>query len=205
MKLLLSTAVIFFVITGSITAKTVSTVTYIGNSSQGQTKSVSCAGCHGVKGNSLSGEFPKLAGQHASYLASALRNYRDGSRVNVVMQGMATALTDEDIADLAAYYSEQAVSAGVVDRELLLRGEALYRFGDESKGISACQACHGPTGQGIASAVFPSLKGQWASYAGNSLMAFREGKRVNTMMNGVAKNMSDEDIKAVSSYVEGLR
>jgi cytochrome c553 len=88
---------------------------------------------------------------------------------------------------------------------LVTRGEQLYRFGDSEKGVSACAACHGPTGAGVASAVFPSLKGQWAGYTEVQLKAFRDGLRVNAMMNGVAKNMSDSDIKAVASYVGGLQ
>ena len=88
---------------------------------------------------------------------------------------------------------------------ILERGEQLYRFGDTEKGISACAACHGPTGAGLASAVFPSLKGQWAGYSETQLRSFRDGLRMNVMMNGVAKNMSDADIEAVSSYVEGLK
>lgn len=188
-----------------IASETVGTEPYIGNAAQGKSKGAMCAGCHGADGNSPSGDFPKLAGQHASYVASALSRYRKGSRANSVMQGMAAALTDEDIADLAAYYSEQTVSAGAAEKELVVRGEELYRFGDQSKGISACQACHGPTGRGVSSALFPSLNGQWASYAEISLKAFRKGARVNSMMNGVAKNMSDDDIQAVASYVGGLR
>jgi cytochrome c553 len=178
---------------------------YVGDAAQGQAKSAACAACHGQDGNSAVAEYPKLAGQHASYLASTLKEYRDGVRVNAIMQGMAAGLSDEDIADLAAYYAEQETTPGATDPELVARGEALYRFGDQTKGISACTACHGPTGQGVGSAVFPALNAQWAGYTETQLKLFREGTRENVMMNGVAKNMSDQDIAAVASYVEGLR
>ena len=186
-------------------ADTVAPEAYVGDVAQGKAKSASCAACHGQDGNSAVADYPKLAGQHANYLASTLTEYRDGIRVNAIMQGMAAALSDEDIADLAAFYADQDATPGAADPGLLARGEALYRFGDQEKGISACAACHGPTGQGVASAVFPSLSAQWAGYTEGQLKMFRDGSRENAMMNGVAKNLSDADIAAVSSYVEGLR
>ncbi|MDA7748844.1 cytochrome c4 [Litoricola sp.] len=181
------------------------TVTYVGNADQGKAKSATCAACHGADGNSAAADYPKLAGQHATYLASTLKAYRDGSRVNAIMAGMAAALSDDDIADLAAYYTTQATSGGAVDADLVARGEQLFRFGDSAKGVSACTACHGPTGAGVASAGFPSLKGQWAGYTETQLKAYREGSRANAMMNGVAQNLSDADIRAVASYVGGLQ
>lgn len=186
-------------------AETSAPDSYLGNADQGKTKSATCAACHGADGNSPVADYPKLAGQHATYLVSTLKAYRDGTRANAIMQGMAGALTDNDIADLAAYYSGLAISPGAADSALVERGEAIYRFGDSEKGISSCAACHGPTGYGVASAGFPSLHGQWSGYNVTQLQAFREGTRVNAMMNGVAKNMSDADMKAVSSYIEGLR
>ena len=181
------------------------TAIYVGNADQGKAKSATCAACHGADGNSAAADYPKLAGQHATYLASTLKAYRDGSRVNAIMAGMAAALSDDDIADLAAYYTTQATSGGAVDADLVARGEQLFRFGDSAKGVSACTACHGPTGAGIASAGFPSLKGQWAGYTETQLKAYREGSRENAMMNGVAQNLSDADIRAVASYVGGLQ
>ena len=102
-------------------------------------------------------------------------------------------------------FQQQTPSTGAVEADLVARGQQLYRFGDSEKGISACAACHGPTGAGVASAVFPSLKGQWAAYSETQLKAYRDGQRQHVMMNGVAKNMSDADIKAVASYVGGLQ
>ena len=181
------------------------TATYVGNADQGKAESATCAACHGADGNSAAADYPKLAGQHATYLASTLKAYRDGSRANAIMAGMAAALSDDDIADLAAYYTTQATSGGAVDADLVARGEQLFRFGDSAKGVSACTACHGPTGAGVASAGFPSLKGQWAGYTETQLKAYREGSRANAMMNGVAQNLSDADIRAVASYVGGLQ
>ena len=147
-----------------------SAVAYVGNADQGRAKSASCAACHGSDGNSATADYPKLSGQHGTYLESTLKAYRDGSRANAIMAGMAAALSDEDIADLAAYYSQQTASTGAVEPDLVARGEQLYRFGDSEKGISACAGCHGPTGAGLASAVFPSLKGQWAAYSETCLL-----------------------------------
>jgi cbb3-type cytochrome c oxidase subunit III len=180
-------------------------VNYVGNADQGKSKSITCAACHGADGNSAAADYPKLAGQHMTYLASTLKAYRDGSRANAIMAGMAVALSDEDIADLAAYYTKQITSGGAVDADLVTRGEQLFRFGDSAKGVSACAACHGPTGAGVASAGFPSLKGQWTGYTETQLKAYREGSRDNAMMNGVAQNLSDADIKAIASYVGGLQ
>ena len=204
MKPLLSAIVLTMASTIAVSAESTAPGVYLGNIDKGGVKSSTCIACHGADGNSSVTDYPKLAGQHPGYLVSTLQAYRDGSRANAVMQGMASALSDEDIADLASYFSSQAVSNGAVEASLLARGKQLYRFGDSDKGISACTACHGPTGAGLASANFPSLKGQWANYSESQLRAFRNGLRVNVMMSGVAKNMSDTDIKAISSYVGGL-
>ena len=203
MKSLITVIGLTFTSTIVVAADASATGAYVGNADQGNSKSVSCA--HGSDGNSAISDYPKLSGQHATYLESTLKAYRDGARKNAIMGGMAAALSNEDIADLAAYYSQQTVSTGAVEADLVARGEQLYRFGDSSKGISACAACHGPTGAGVGSAIFPSLKGQWAAYSETQLKAYRDGQRQHVMMNGVAKNMSDGDIKAVASYVGGLQ
>jgi cytochrome c553 len=205
MKSLITVIGLTLVSTVVLAAESAATNAYVGNADQGKAKSATCAACHGADGNSPAADYPKLAGQHTTYLESSLKAYRDGSRANAIMAGMAAPLSDEDIADLAAYFSTQATSAGAVEADLVVRGEQLYRFGDSEKSVSACAACHGPTGAGIASAGFPSLKGQWAGYSEAQLKAFRDGIRVNAMMNGVAKNMSDADIKAVASYAGGLQ
>ena len=133
-----------------VAADSSATAAYVGNADQGKSKSVTCAGCHGADGNSAVADYPKLSGQHSTYLQSTLKAYRDGSRANAIMAGFAAALSDEDIADLAAYFSAQTPSTGAVEADLVARGQQLYRFGDSAKGISACAACHGPTGAGVA-------------------------------------------------------
>ena len=205
MKSLLTAIGLALSSTLAMAAGSEATATYVGNAGQGKAKSATCVACHGADGNSAAADYPKLAGQHATYLASTLTAYRDGSRANAIMAGMAATLSDEDIIDLAAYYATQTTSGGAVDADLIARGEQLFRFGDSAKGVSACTACHGPTGAGVASAGFPSLKGQWAGYTETQLKAYREGSRANAMMNGVAQNLSDADIRAVSSYVGGLQ
>jgi cbb3-type cytochrome c oxidase subunit III len=205
MKCLVTVIVLTLASNLAIAAGSEATAAYVGNADQGKAKSASCAACHGADGNSAAADYPKLAGQHATYLASTLTAYRDGSRANAIMAGMAATLSDDDITDLAAYYTTQTTSGGAVDADLVARGEHLFRFGDSAKGVSACAACHGPTGAGIASARFPSLKGQWAGYTETQLKAYREGSRANAMMNGVAQNLSDADIRAVASYVGGLQ
>lgn len=205
MKSLLTTIGLTVASTLVMAAGTEATATYVGNADRGKVQSITCAACHGADGNSAAADYPKLAGQHATYLASTLKAYREGSRANAIMAGMAAALSDENITDLAAYYAVQTITGGAVDADLVARGEQLFRFGDSAKGVSACAACHGPTGAGLSSAGFPSLRGQWAGYTETQLKAYRVGLRANAMMNGVAENLSDADIQAVASYVGGLQ
>jgi len=124
------------------------------------------------------------------------------------MAGMVAALSDEDIANLAAYFAAQTTSGGVADEDLLAHGQALYRGGDLERGISACTACHGPSGKGIPGAAFPAVAGQYQEYVAAQLMAFRAGARHNDpqqMMRNVAIKLTDADIQAIASYVQGLR
>mgnify|MGYP001555542125 CR=1 FL=1 len=166
-----------------------------------------CSACHGVDGNSLNPEWPKLAGQHASYLATHLQHYRSGARVNVLMSGQAANLGDQDILDLAAYYAGLEIAVGEADPALAGLGETIYQRGLAAKNVPACASCHGPAGQGVGSAVFPSLYGQHAAYTGLQLKLYRSGERntdPNRMMRGVAAQLTDEEIAAVASYLQGL-
>lgn len=183
----------------------------MGNVEEGKRKSETCVACHGMDGNSMNGEWPNLAGQHAKYLNNQLilfKKGKDGGRYNALMAGMVAALTPEDMQDLAAYFSQQQVKVGAVDKQYLKRGQALYRGGNSDKGISACIACHGPRGLGNAQANFPSLSGQHPQYVMNQLKAYRSGERStganSTIMQMVAKRMDDNDIEAVAHYVSGL-
>lgn len=178
-----------------------------GDAAAGKTKSATCAGCHGQDGNSANPEWPKLAGQHPQYVVKQLTEFKEGARSNAMMAPMAANLSDQDRADLAAFYSSQAVQMGAADEALKNLGEKIYRGGNQTTNVAACIGCHGATGAGNPAAKFPSLSGQHAKYVENQLFAFKKGERTNDagkMMRNVAARMSDEEIRAVASYVQGL-
>ena len=180
-----------------------------GDAAAGQAKSATCTACHSADGNSsMNPQWPKLAGQHPSYTVKQLRNFKDGERNNTQMAPMAANLSDQDMADLAAYYAGQTLQPGHANADLVELGETIYRGGDLSRSVPACTGCHGPTGAGNPAAKFPSLAGQHAAYTVLQLNAFRAGERgndLNGMMRAVAANMTDAQIEAVASYIQGLR
>lgn len=178
-----------------------------GDAAAGKAKSASCAACHGPDGNSPTPAFPKIAGQHAGYIAKQLAEYKSGDRVNATMNGMAAALSEQDMADLAAYFSSQTPTIGTAAADKVELGETIYRAGNPASGVAACAACHGPTGIGNPMANFPSLHGQYADYTTLQLKHFRAGERANdagAMMRGVAGKMTDAEIEAVAQYIQGL-
>lgn len=171
-----------------------------------------CAACHGADGNSPASANPKLAGQHAAYLFKQMKNFKAGAdgkseRVNAIMNGMIAAYNEEQMKDLAAYFSAQKQAGGEVkSRETLALGQKLYRAGDASKGLPACAACHGPTGSGLP-AQYPRIAGQFSEYTEAQLKAFRVNERSNDpnkMMQMVAVKMTDAEIRAVADYIAGL-
>lgn len=166
-----------------------------------------CVACHGADGNSLVAANPKLAGQHYDYLLKQLRDFKSGERKSAVMAGMVAALSPEDMANLAAYFSGQKAAPGAAkDKGLVAAGEKIYRGGNAANGLPACAACHGPSGSGIP-AQFPGLGGQHAEYVETQLKNFRAGDRTNDpgkAMQSVAVKMTDKEMKAVSDYVNGL-
>jgi len=179
-----------------------------GSKEAGQAKSVTCVACHGVDGNSPNPEWPSLAGQHASYIEQQLRLFRAGERQNPLMSPMAMILSDEDIADLAAFFSSQTARGGEAEPSKVALGQRIFRGGNLDSGLMACAACHGPNGRGNALAKYPSIQGQHATYVANQLRAYKAGTRQtdpNQMMRNVAALLSDEEIDAVASYVQGLR
>lgn len=180
-----------------------------GSAEAGQAKSVTCSACHGMDGNSLNPEWPSLAGQHESYIVKSLQSFKSGARQNVLMSSMALPLTDEDIADLAAYFAAQKRAGKVADPALVSTGERLYRGGNKDTGVPACLACHGPTGQGNPAAGWPAIAGQHASYSAAQLVAYRAKQRATDgdtqMMRNVSATLTDDEIKAVTSYIQGLR
>ena len=178
-----------------------------GDIEAGKTKSAMCMACHGTDGNSAAPNFPRLAGQHADYLVKQLSNFKSGDRTDATMNGMAAALSDQDMADLAAFYAAQKGAVGSAAQDKVVLGESLYRAGNAASGVSACAACHGPAGGGNPMAKFPSLSGQHADYSVTQLKNFRAGTRANdagSMMRGVAKKMTDAEIDAVAQYIQGL-
>jgi len=178
-----------------------------GNVDAGKTKAQVCFSCHGVNGVSINPVWPKLAAQHASYIAKQLKDFKSGKRKDPIMSGQAMGLAPQDMDDLAAFFAEQAVSLGAADEKLAKQGEKIYRGGIKDKKVAACMACHGPTGSGNPAAKFPRLDGQHAAYVAKTMHDFRSGARSNDpnkMMRDIAGRMSDSDIKAVAAYIQGL-
>ncbi|MFN4263488.1 MAG: c-type cytochrome [Thioalkalivibrionaceae bacterium] len=180
----------------------------MGDPTRGQELSQACVACHGADGNSTNPEWPKIAGQHASYIYKQLQDYKSERRVNALMAGQVANLSDQDMRDLAAFYAGQTMTTGVADEAVVTRGEQIYRGGIPAQGVAACIACHGANGRGNPAAMFPKVAGQHARYNNDQLGYFRSGQRANDngrMMRNVAARMSDSDIEAVSEYMAGLR
>ncbi len=181
-----------------------------GDASAGQAKAAICAACHGADGNSTVPQWPKLAGQHADYIVRQFNLIKSGARPVPEMAGIVAAISEQDIDDIAAWFSSQVIKGGVADESLVKSGEKLWRAGNAESGVPACMACHGPAGEGIPLAGYPALRGQHAVYIVSSLTRFRAGtnwgeKDVNSqVMNGVATALKDNEINAVASYIEGL-
>jgi cytochrome c553 len=180
----------------------------VGDPAAGQAKTAVCGACHGPDGNSMAPNFPKLAGQGQRYLLKQLHEIKDGKRVVLEMTGLLNNLNDQDLADMAAYFSGQKGSVGVADAKLVARGEELFRGGKLDQGLPACTGCHSPNGAGNAPAGFPHLGGQHADYIKKQLTAFREGERTNDgdtmVMRSIAAKLSNKDIDALSAYIQGL-
>ena len=191
-----------------------SSVTAQGNVENGKAKSVTCGACHGIDGNSAISMNPKLAGQHAKYLVKQLTEFKLASqtggkegRNNAVMNGMSAMLSEQDILDLAAYFSSQDATSSESSEGAVVPGNKLYVGGDLERGITACIACHGPKGNGTSLSGFPDISGQHSAYIATQLKSFRSGERANSlngMMGDIAKRLTDDDIEMISSYVAGL-
>lgn len=182
-----------------------------GDAAAGQTKAAVCAACHGLDGNSANPEWPSLAGQHEGYIVSQLNAFQAGARQNVLMTPMSMGLSDQDKADIAAFYSAQAIKVTPVDPALADLGHKLYRAGDKERGIAACAACHGPAGAGNAPAGIPSISGQKTTYLVSQLRNYADGTREGatdtktSMMHEVATLLSPQDMAALASFVQGLQ
>ena len=165
-----------------------------------------CAACHAADGNSAIPVNPKLSQQHPEYLVKQLQEFKSGKRANAIMSGMAAALSDQDMLNVAYWLNTKTAKPGFAkDKELVSLGERIYRGGIADRQVPACAGCHSPNGAGIPSQ-FPRLAGQHADYAVAQLTAFRDGIRKNSLqMTGVAAKMNDREIRAVADYVAGLR
>jgi cytochrome c553 len=181
-----------------------------GDADAGQAKSITCGACHGADGNSVNPVWPSIAGQHATYLVESLQAFKNGTRSEPLMLGQVMMLNDDDMKNLAVYYSGMPAAAkSVSDPAVVDRGERIYRGGNRENATSACIACHGPTGLGSPAAGVPAVKGQYAVYAAMQLRAYASGARTSDgstrVMRDIAAKLSEEDIVALASYMQGLQ
>ncbi len=175
-----------------------------GDATAGKTKSAACAACHTADGNSMIPNFPKIAGQHETYIIKQLTEFKAGTRKDATMLGMTAALGAQDMADLGAYFASQSAKIGSADAAKAALGSKIYQGGNKTTALAACMACHGPAGNGNAAAKFPSIKGQHSAYTVKQLNDFRSGARSNEMMNDIAAKMSDAEINSVAEFIQGL-
>ena len=181
-----------------------------GDAVAGQGKAAVCAACHGADGNSIVPNWPKIAGQHTMYLERQLDLIKNGNRPVPEMTGIVMTLSGQDMADLAAFFSAQTTSAGLADEALVATGEQLYRGGNSETDIPACMSCHGPVGEGNPLSGYPSLAGQHSVYSEKMLTGFRAGSMWgdddsnSKIMTDVAKRLTDDEIKALAGYIQGL-
>lgn len=204
--LILSIAVVGMIVVSLAHATT-------GDAEKGKQKSAVCATCHGADGNGMVGLplYPKLAGQAPGYILSQLKAFKKGKkkdgRQNPIMEGMVAGLSEQDMVDLDAYYASLPIKITGIkksDEALALKGEKIYRGGDRKMNIPACMSCHEPTGAGIP-VQYPRLGGQNAAYTEKQLHEFKDGTRKYDMMNAIAFLLSNDQIKQLSLYTQGLK
>ena len=195
-----------------------------GDAKAGATKAGACAACHGLDGNPSDPQYPRLAGQSERYIANQIALFKSGERntgMAAVMQPFASALTAQDARDLGAYFATQKASAGIADDTVVAAGpykdmkffevgQKLFRSGDQARGLPACMACHGPSGAGNPGPAYPAIAGQQSAYAKRRLEEYRAGTTTQkdpahfNVMAGIAAKLTDEEIGALSSYLQGL-
>jgi cytochrome c553 len=181
-----------------------------GSAEAGQAKSVTCAACHGPDGNSVNPQWPSLAGQNAKYIVQQLEAFKRGERSDPLMTPQAMMLSEADMRNLAVYYaSQEPAPKTVADAATVDKGEALYRGAGFGVAAAACMACHGPMGRGNPAAAYPMLRGQYAAYVAKQLRDYASGKRKSDqptrVMREIAARLSEDDILALASYVQGLK
>lgn len=180
-----------------------------GDAAAGKTKAAACVGCHGADGNSMVQTFPKLAGQGEKYIAKQLADFKAGTtRKDSMMEGFAAGVSEQDAADIGAFFASQKLkSAAPADESKLALGREIYKGGNLQTGVPACQGCHGPTGAGMAAAGFPQIGGQYAGYTLKQLNAFKDGTRSNDngkLMRNALEAMTTEEMEAVAQYIASL-
>jgi cytochrome c553 len=181
-----------------------------GDAAAGKDKAATCGGCHGMDGNSLVPTFPKLAGQGEKYIVKQAADFKaNTTRQDAIMLGMVAALSDQDSADIGAYYASQKLaSAAPADESKLAMGRELYKGGNLQTGVPACQGCHGPSGAGNPAAGYPQLGGQFSEYTLKQLKAFKDGSRTNDdreIMRSAIKAMTEDELVAVAQYIASLK
>jgi cytochrome c553 len=186
-----------------------------GDAASGEAQAATCAACHGQDGNSMVPSFPKLAGLGERYLYEQMVAIRDGVRVVAQMAGQVDNKSDQELADLAAYFDSLQRSGGQADPDLVDLGEKVYRAGVAERNVAACTSCHSPLGEGNSPAGFPALAGQHAEYIESQLKAYKlgyerpgEGRYTDgdaKIMRSNAFGLTDYEIKAVASYIAGLQ
>jgi len=179
-----------------------------GSAEAGAGKAAVCGACHGPGGNSSNPEWPKLAGQHAAYIYDQLQIMKSGVRKAPVMGPQVANLSDADMRDLAAYFAAQKPTPGVASPDSIKTAQKLFRAGDAPRQLPACAACHGPQGNGNAAAKYPRIGGQHAKYTAAALRQLR-GTAASphpgtATMAAVAAKLTDAEIEALASYVNGL-
>lgn len=180
-----------------------------GDPMAGKSKANTCVACHGPNGNSTIGQFPKLAGQHSAYLVKQLTDFQSSKRKDATMAGLVANLSNTDMVDLGAFFAQQTIQVGKADESKFSIGEKIYRGGLPDKAVAACMGCHGPNGIGNPPASFPAVGGQHATYVVKTLKDFKSETRTNDndmgkVMQRITTNMSDAEIEAVASYIQGL-
>jgi cytochrome c553 len=208
-----------FVCMGLGIANSAAADTIVGSADAGATKAAVCTACHGVNGNSANPEWPNLAGQNAAYVREQLAMFKARKRINEIMFPIVKDMSEQDFADVAAYFAAQTPAGLEADPSYWKAGEALYKSGDLARNIPACTACHGPSGQGNAGAGYPALRAQHSVYTVKQLQDYLTKNRYrdptdaavvnqtrnSAMMTTIAARLNPEDIRNLASYLQGLR
>ena len=163
-----------------------------------------CFVCHGAEGESASEVFPKLAGQHAEYIAKQLDNFKSGKRKSTAMADMVAKLTPDEMLALGKYFEKQAApKEELIDAPLAAVGQYIYQHGNKFSGLAACASCHGAEAKGTVS--LPRLAGQYAAYTETQLKQFNQRERTNdnAVMHAIVSKMTPLEMAAVAQYLSG--